>query len=167
MRGPVSFLLCAFAIACAGAEVAPAAPAGGSTAGGDGAARRSAASLVGAWAEYWSVAGAATTAQHLFAADGSWSWRAAPGDAATIAARGGRWAVEGDNLVLTIAVQEERAACPTGCEGGGAARRVAVDPPLVERLAIDACPPNDEARTLDASYECVSLGDRAFWRRSP
>lgn len=120
--------------------------------------------LVGTWAEYWSVAGEAATAQYAFQADGSYTWQAVPSSQPTVAARSGRWELTGGTVVLTATSQDERPGCPTACESGGA-RRVTLDPPIVERLAIESCPPNEEARKLDPSYTCMSLGERSFWRR--
>jgi hypothetical protein len=139
------------------AQSAPAASTGGEAA----SARET---MVGTWAEYWSVAGQAATAQYVFHADGTYSWQAVPQSEPTVAARAGKWELVDGTIVLTATSQDERPGCPTACETGGA-RRVPLDPPIVERLTLDVCPPNDEARKLDASYTCVSLGERAFWRR--
>ncbi len=120
---------------------------------------------MGTWAEFWSVSGEVPTEEHVLGADGVWSWRAAPNPDSTVLARAGRWALDGRVLVVTVEARDERASCASlDCEVG-AARRVAVDPPERERLELGTCPPNDEARALDAAYECLSLGGRTFWRR--
>ena len=40
------------------------------------------------------------------------------------------------------------------------------EPALAEDLVLGACPPNEEARALDARYECRSFDGRAYWRRA-
>ena len=158
-----AMLTCAWLVGCGPSSRAGSCP-GRETAGGEQAAPPSRDTVVGTWAEYWSVAGHATTAQYTFAANGTWTWRGAPNTEPTVAGRAGRWELTDGALVLTATSQDEIAGCPAACDGG-AARRVELKPPVVERLPVGACPPNDEARKLDASYTCMSLGDRAFWRR--
>ncbi len=120
------------------------------------------AGLAGSWAEFWAPAGRADTQRYELWPDGRFEWHAARASNAKVGRRSGHWALqstpEGDALLLQVQVEEER----FGCEGS-AACRVSHDPPLQERLPLGECPPNDEARKLDASYRCIAINGQAFW----
>lgn len=165
MKRVILILVCAWLVGCGPSSHAGSCPgAAEGAAGGEQVPAPTRDAVVGTWAEYWSVAGKAATSQYVFGADGTWSWHAVPESEPTVAERAGRWELVDGVLVLTATAQEERAGCVPPCETA-APRRVELNPPVVERLPIGACPPNDEARKLDASYTCISLGDRAYWRR--
>jgi hypothetical protein len=117
--------------------------------------------LAGTWVEFWARSGRADTQHYAFFADGRFGWRAAPDSDERVMRSWGRYRVEGGTIVLGIEGHEER----YGCEGF-AVCRVLHEPPQEERLALGQCPPNDEARTIDPSYTCVSIGGRAFWRNT-
>jgi hypothetical protein len=124
--------------------------------------------LFGAWAEYWSVQGAADTQRYWFLEDGRFAW-VAPAQTGPSAAiqKTGTFDLEGDVLVLRIAA-ERFAACSEKCshhEDGP--RRVAHSSPLTERYEIGECAPNVEAQAVDSDYACRAIGGRAFWRRRP
>lgn len=143
MRTSPTTLAFLLALGCASAAPEAAAPEPApSTAGAEAGA------LAGRWAEYWSVAGEVPTEQYVFEADGRWTWRAAPGAQGPVAARSGRWRFDAGVLVLSVESEED----------------VPRDPPLEERIELGDCPPNEEARVIDARYDCRSFGGRAFWR---
>jgi hypothetical protein len=74
--------------------------------------------------------------------------------------------LQGDVLRLRVEVEHELASCPTGPCAAAAPRRLVREPAIEEALALGSCPPNDEARALDARYECRSFDGRAHWRRA-
>lgn len=165
MKSAIPFVVCAWLVGCGSSSEPKSCPEGAKdSAGGEQTAALTRDAVVGTWAEYWSVAGKAATSQYEFAADGTWKWHAVPAAEPTVAERTGKWEMVDGVLVLTATAQEERAGCVAPCESV-APRRVELNPPVVEKLPIGACPPNDEARKMDASYTCISLGDRAYWRR--
>jgi len=115
--------------------------------------------LAGEWVEFWALSGGADTQSYVFKPDGHFEWSAAPTSQEAVIATFGQYAFDGTHIELTIAAERPRGmACETGC-------KQAVEPPRVVRLATTECPPNEEARALDASYRCLSFGDRAFWLR--
>ena len=132
-----------------------------------GAAAKS--DLFGAWAEYWSVQGAADTQRYVFLEDGRFAWLA-PARTAPSAPiqKTGTFELEhsgaGDVLVLRVAA-ESFAPCSERCshhdEGP---RHVAHASPLTERYEIGECAPNQEAQAVDTEYACRAIGGRAFWR---
>ena len=143
MRLPHAWLAPWLVLGCAGsAPEATAADRAHATAGAE------AGSLAGRWAQYWSVTGEVATEEHVFAPDGDWTWRAAPGATAPVTTRAGRWRLDGGALVLSVESEQD----------------VPRDPPIEERLDVGECPPNDEARSIDAGYDCKSFDGRAFWR---
>jgi hypothetical protein len=109
----------------------------------------------GTWAEYWAPAGRVETERYAFLADGRFGWLAPKqGRAADeLAQRSGQYVVDGHDLVLRI--DRERPMQGTSA---------AVSPVRAERVSLGPCPPNQEARALDASYTCLSIGGRAFFR---
>lgn len=107
-----------------------------------------AAQLVGRWVEFWALSGKAETQAYSFAADGTFEWRAAPG-APGPQRRWGRYSVQDGVLQLEVAGEEPP---PTQAV------------PAV-RTALGTCPPDQEARAVDASYRCLSFDGRAFWHR--
>jgi hypothetical protein len=125
-----------------------------------------ASNLVGAWVEFWSVSGHADTQRYAFFEDGRFEWNAARDADAKVTRRWGQWKLEsagsptaaGAAIALSVQGHAER----FGCEGS-ADCRVLDDPQIEERLQLGDCPQNDEAKALDASYRCLSLGAHAFW----
>jgi hypothetical protein len=154
MRSTIAVIVVPAALLTLGAcapQVAPPepAPAAGESGdeGVDGAVDLGSADLVGTWAEYWALQDgerAADTQRFVFLADGRFGWSAAAG----AGLRAGRYSLDGATLVLQV----ERA------EGAGGA-------PGELRLSIGPCPPNDEARALDAAYRCLGIDGDAFWLR--
>lgn len=119
------------------------------------------AELAGEWVEFWALSGGAETQRYVFGADGRFEWHAAPGAQDAVLAAFGAYAFNGAALDLTVTMERPRdAACDSGC-------RKPVEPARALQLAVTECPPNEEARALDASYRCLSFGDRAFWLRRP
>jgi hypothetical protein len=57
------------------------------------------------------------------------------------------------------------AGCDSACQGEEGTFHVEHAPALLEELEVSECPPNVEAQQLDARYECLALGDQAFWRK--
>lgn len=139
---------------------ASASPAAGTTSSSGGerpaTAALSADALQGSWVEYWALSGRAETQRYTFMNDGRFGWCAGPNSAAP-ATRWGRFSVAGDALVLTVQGEDAQHDC-----SGGACRKLH-EPALEQRLPLGPCPPNDEARALDAHYRCVSVGGQAFW----
>jgi len=121
------------------------------------------ADLVGRWVEFWAPAGRADTQRYELSADGRFDWYAAQRSHDAVTRRFGRFRVERAHDAPAIVLQVEGHEERFGCEGS-AACRVTHDPPLEQRLALGACPPNDEAKSLDARYRCISLDGHAFWR---
>ena len=118
-----------------------------------------AAELTGDWVEYWAVSGATDTQRYTFGQDGRFEWHAA---AATpdVARRWGSFRVDGADLVLSCEGHEQRRDCK------GQACNVADQPAVEQRLLLGECPPNVEAKALDANYRCLSIGGHAFWRKA-
>jgi hypothetical protein len=115
------------------------------------AAATDARELIGTWVEFWAVTGRADTQSYMFGADSSFEWRAARAAGTSgPTLRAGTFRLEGGALILTI-TREEPAMKPA--HRGD------------ERLPLGACPPDQEARAIDASYRCLSFNGRAFWRR--
>jgi hypothetical protein len=165
--------MCGFGLAACGChrsaeaipEIAPlpATTAAPASSGGEQAAAEpplDAASLHGSWMEYWALAGHADTQRYTFRPDGRFGWCAAPDTNAVPARRWGRYSLEGEDLVLSVQGEDASA----DCDGKGPCRS-AHQPALEQRLPLGACPPNDEARALDAHYRCISVGGQAFWLR--
>jgi hypothetical protein len=113
--------------------------------------------LHGSWVEYWAVSGRADTQRYTFMPDGRFGWCAGPSDAVP-ALRWGRFSVTPDALVLSVQGEDARRDCD-----GAAACRTVHQPALEQRLPLGPCPPNEEARALDAHYRCVSVAGQAFW----
>jgi hypothetical protein len=115
--------------------------------------------LGGFWAEYWAAPqhGKAETQRYVFLPDGRFGWLAPTRDTPKVdpLERSGHYTVSAESVVLQV--EHERF-------GDG---RVADHAPAVsETLEIGDCPPNQEAQALDASYVCLSIGGRAFWRKN-
>jgi hypothetical protein len=130
----------------------------GQSAGAEHAA--AAEPLSGLWVEFWALEGHADTQRYALFDDGRFGWCAAREGQEQGARRWGRWSADGGMLVLTVQGEDAGASCSAaaGC-------RVAHDPPVEQRLPLGQCPPNEEAKSLDASYRCISIGGQAFWRR--
>jgi hypothetical protein len=119
--------------------------------------------LVGEWAEFWALSGGANTQRYAFSADGRFEWQAAPGTGAEpIRRRFGSWELARDRLILHVTGQELRATC---AEQARPCQSVTEALSSEEQLELGPCPPNEEAHALDASYRCLSIRGRAFWRR--
>ena len=117
--------------------------------------------LSGLWVEFWALEGHADTQRYALFEDGRFGWSAArEGEGQGGARRWGGWTAEGDTLVLRVEGHDTGAGC------ADAACRVRHDPPLEQRLQLGQCPPNEEAKALDASYRCISIAGQAFWRRA-
>lgn len=144
----------------------PATTTGPASSGGEQAAAPAAEgpltaeSLHGSWMEYWALAGHADTQRYTFMPDGRFGWCAGPDVNAAPARRWGRYSLSGDELVLSVQGEDATA----DCDGKGPCRS-AHQPAAEQRLPLGACPPNDEARALDAHYRCISVGGQAFWLR--
>ena len=117
--------------------------------------------LAGEWVEFWALSGAADTQRYVFGADGQFEWTAAAEGKEAIAATFGSYVYDGTSIALTITMERPR---DLKCESGGC--RKPVDPPRAEKLPVTDCPPNEEARAIDASYRCLAFGDRPFWLKS-
>ena len=114
----------------------------------------------GLWVEFWALEGHADTQRYALFEDGRFGWCAASDGPAHGARRWGQWSAQGDTLVLRVRGQDSGKSC----DGGSC--RVQHEPPLEERLQLGPCPPNEEAKALDASYRCISIAGQAFWRRA-
>jgi hypothetical protein len=117
-----------------GCASAPAAPAPVST---PDVTAVTATDLHGYWAEYWAPGGHLRTQRHLFLPDGRWGW-ACEGGCPAPTHSSGRWTLEG--AVIHI-------ESPDG----------------PQQLELEQCPPNEEARAMDAEYRCLAIGGRVFW----
>jgi hypothetical protein len=163
---------CALAIGAAGCATAPAkpAPVGPPTAApaapapADPGFEVSDGALVGEWAEFWAVSGGADTQRYTFWPDGRFEWQAAPGAAADpIRRRFGSWELVPGRLTLRVTGQELRPTCADQTRPCQSVREAVSSE---EQLELGPCPANEEARALDASYRCMSIRGRAFWRRA-
>jgi hypothetical protein len=115
--------------------------------------------IAGEWVEFWALSGGADTQRYVFGPDGSFEWSAAESSKDAVLAMFGAYTFDGTNVALTIKAERTRdSKCTDGCKN-------AVEPPRTAQLAVAECPPNEEAKALDASYRCLSFGDRAFWLR--
>jgi hypothetical protein len=162
----------ALAVAVAGCATAPAKPAPVEPSSAapaapppvDAALELSDGALVGEWAEFWAVSGGADTQRYTFWPDGRFEWQAAPGAAADpIRRRFGTWELGPGRLTLRVTGQELRSTC---ADQTRPCQSVTEAVSSEEQLELGACPANEEARALDASYRCVSIRGRAFWRRA-
>lgn len=108
--------------------------------------------MTGRWARYWSTTGRADTECYVFDANGDFRWRNAKSVPGGVTHRSGKWVTSEGGLALTVEAQRD---------GGGPAT------PVRERLALTlgACPDNPEALALDASYACISIDGKAFFRQ--
>ena len=118
-----------------------------------------ASALSGVWVEFWALQGDADTERYALFDDGRFGWRAPAAGASAVVRRWGQWTATPDTLVLSVQGEQKRSDCE------GDACTVAHQPALEQRLPLGDCPPNEEARTLDASYRCIGIGGQAFWRR--
>jgi hypothetical protein len=116
--------------------------------------------LAGDWVEYWALSGNADTQRYSLRTDGSFEWLAPEQSGSEVVRRSGSYTLTGSSLELRVQAEELRAPCG---EAPDCLRKL--EPPGIETLELADCPPNEEARALDASYRCISLGGRAFWRR--
>jgi hypothetical protein len=115
--------------------------------------------LAGEWVEFWALSGGADTQRYVFGSDGHFEWSAASSSKEGVLALFGEYTYDGNAISLTIKAEHPRdSKCTDGC-------KTPVEPARSMTLAVAECPPNEEARKLDASYRCVSFGDRAFWLR--
>jgi hypothetical protein len=128
--------------------------------------------LAGVWVEYWAPTGKADSQRFVFLPDGRFAWQAALSGqppAAGPARKAGHFQVERTghdaSLVLSVSSDEQRACAPCA-DGDTAVRRVDYAPERLERYELGECAPNVEAQALDASYACLSIAGRAFWRQS-
>jgi hypothetical protein len=145
------------AAGCASSGSAPTAP---SQPPAQSAGAEEPAALDGLWVEFWALEGHADTQRFALFPDGRFGWCAAREGTSRGARRWGTWSVQADSLVLQVKGQDSGKNC------ADASCRVRHDPPLQERLPIGVCPPNEEAKVLDASYRCISIAGQAFWRRA-
>lgn len=143
------------------APIAPSAPGPSAPSSTEPNFELSDGALVGEWAEFWALTGGAATQRYTFWPDGRFEWHAPPG-ADSIQRRFGSWELAQDRLTLHVTGQEVRATC---ADQTRPCQSVTQALSSEEQLELGACPPNEEARALDASYRCVSIRGRAFWRR--
>jgi len=116
--------------------------------------------LAGEWVEFWALSGGADTQRYVLGPDGHFEWSAAETSKDAIVATFGTYTFDGTAIALTIKAERPRdSKCTDGC-------KTPVEPPRTAQLPVNDCPPNEEARALDASYRCLSFGDRAFWLRA-
>jgi hypothetical protein len=149
--------------ASSGAEQAAGAPPaarGDASSSGTAPALRGGASLSGLWVEFWALEGHADTQRYALFEDGRFGWCSAREGAGQGARRWGRWTADGETLVLRVEGRDQGSTCQEP------ACRQSHEPPIEERLQLGPCPPNEEAKALDASYRCISIAGHAFWRRS-
>lgn len=142
------------------ASTATSATAPGTTAAPPSAKGKPGTELAGEWVEFWALSGGADTQRYVFGPDGTFEWSAAETSKDAIVATFGTYAFNGTAIDLAIKAERPR---DSKCEGGC---KNAVEPPRTAQLSVNDCPPNEEARALDASYRCLSFGDRAFWLRA-
>jgi hypothetical protein len=116
--------------------------------------------IAGEWVEFWALSGGADTQRYVFSPDGHFEWSAAESSKDAIVATFGAYTFDGSAIALTIKAERPRdSKCTDGC-------KKAIEPPRTAQLTVTECPPNEEARALDASYRCLSFGDRPFWLRA-
>lgn len=116
--------------------------------------------IAGEWVEFWALSGGADTQRYVFGPDGAFEWSAADTSKDAVVATFGAYTFDGTKVDLTIKAERPRdSKCTDGCKN-------AVEPARTAQLAVAECPPNEEAKALDASYRCLSFGDRAFWLRA-
>lgn len=130
--------------------------------------------LEGVWTEYWSVGGGeAETQRYAFLQGGGFQWTsdsaAALPTAGTPLRKTGSFELQqldGRRVLLLHVTETELAGCDSACEGDDeTAFHISHTPALLEELELGDCPPNAEAKNIDAKYACIALGDHAFWRR--
>lgn len=115
--------------------------------------------LPGRWVEFWALSGGGADTQcYAFFDDGRFGWHAAAAGSDPDARRWGHYQVEDGALVLSVEGHEQR----SGCEG--TACRVPFAQPQQQQLPLGECPANEEAKSLDPAYVCVSIAGHAFWR---
>jgi hypothetical protein len=148
------------AAGCASSESPPSSPPEAVAASAGAEQPASTDTLDGLWVEFWALQGHADTQRFALFPDGRFGSCAASEGPLRGARRWGTWSVQGDTLLLQVNGQDSGKSCTDPrC-------RIRHDPPLQERLPIGVCPPNEEAKALDASYRCISIAGQAFWRRA-
>jgi hypothetical protein len=116
--------------------------------------------LAGEWVEFWALSGGADTQRYVFSGDGHFEWTAAESSKDGVLAMFGEYSFDGSNVLLSVKAERPRdSKCKDGC-------KTPVEPARAVQLSVEDCPPNEEARALDASYRCLSFGDHAFWLRA-
>jgi hypothetical protein len=161
-RAVLAGLLLASLAATGCASAQPVATAPPRTAAATTGAEQAAATepLSGLWVEFWALEGHADTQRYALFEDGRFGWCAAREGEGRGARRWGRWTAEGETLVLQVQGRDQGPGCRD------AACRQSHEPPVEERLQLGPCPPNEEAKALDATYRCISIAGQAFWRRA-
>jgi hypothetical protein len=133
--------------------------------------------LTGVWVEYWAPSGRADTQRYELTADGTFVWYApstptahVDGNVPTATRKQGTFVVERGSsestLVLHVTAEEFPACGPQCAHHDDPPHQVEHATPLVERYALDECAPNLEAKAVDASYACLTISTRTFWRDS-
>ena len=139
---------------------APAEPAPAAAAPAPAAKGAPGTEIAGEWVEFWALSGGADTQRYVFGPDGYFEWSAAETSKDAVVATFGAYTFNGTTIDLTIKAERPRdSKCTDGCKS-------AVEPPRTAQLAVADCPPNEEARSLDGRYRCLSFGDRPFWLRT-
>jgi hypothetical protein len=159
-RCGVVVVLAGLAACAAPPKPAPAAPsATDPSAASNASASAAVPALPGRWVEFWALpGGGADTQCYAFFDDGRFGWHAAAAGSDPDARRWGHYRVEDGALVLSVEGHEQR----SGCEG--TACRVPLAQPQQQELPLGECPANEEAKSLDPAYVCVSIAGHAFWR---
>ncbi len=119
--------------------------------------------VTGEWVEFWALTAdaGADSQRYVFAPDGHFEWHAAASAKEPMIARFGTFTASGMFLDVSVKLEQPQAGaakCADGC-------RTAVEPARFEQIALSECPPNEEAKSIDARYRCLSFNDRPFWHR--
>jgi hypothetical protein len=122
--------------------------------------------LQGSWVEYWALSGHADTQRYTFSEDGRFVWQPAQASLAGAPGRSGRWQLEAAGTsACAVLLSFDGEAAPPACASGADCKAADTQHPA-QRLPLGECPPDDEAKALDASYRCVVIGGHTFWHHA-
>lgn len=100
-----------------------------------------------------------------------------------IVQRSGKWSVQGNLIAMQEVQRKEITGCldkkaATGKKGKNKRSEpglnecrepefsvVVNDAPTVNRVSVEECPENQEAKKMDANYICLSIAGKVFWRQ--
>jgi hypothetical protein len=121
----------------------------------------------GSWVEFWALAGHADTQRYTFSEDGRFVWRPAKSAGQEAAGRSGQWKLEAaGTTACAMLLSFDAGSAPPACAAGADCAAATTTGQPEQRLPLAECPPDEEAKALDASYRCVIIGGHTFWHHA-